>query len=88
MRTLRIAAAVEAASLAVLLANLLTAHAEAIASLVGPLHGTAYLTVIAATWLVPAGTPARRRAVIPGIGGLLALRRLPPTRNETDAPPR
>ncbi|MEU4269258.1 hypothetical protein [Streptomyces sp. NPDC026092] len=73
MRTLRIAAAVEAASLVALLANLLTTHTPAIASLVGPLHGTAYLVTIAAAWPAP-GT--RWLAVIPGVGGLLALRRL------------
>ncbi|MEU9865420.1 DUF3817 domain-containing protein [Streptomyces sp. NPDC047971] len=78
MRTLRIAAGVEAFSLVALLVNLLTAHTPAVSSLVGPLHGTAYLVVIAAAWQVSdAGTPGTRRAaVVPGVGGLLALRRL------------
>ncbi|MEU6038350.1 hypothetical protein ABZ801_23355 [Actinomadura sp. NPDC047616] len=77
VRALRIAAA-EAVSLAVLLANLVTVHTEAISSLVGPLHGTAYLAVIAATWLTPetAVPGARWRSVVPGIGGLLTLRRI------------
>lgn len=78
MRTLRIAAGAEAASFAVLLGNLLTTHAQAITTLVGPLHGTAYLVVIAVTFLASsAASPgARWRAAIPGVGGLLALRRI------------
>ncbi|WP_188196256.1 DUF3817 domain-containing protein [Nonomuraea sp. SYSU D8015] len=78
MRLLRIAAAVEAASLMVLLANLLTVHAKAITTVVGPLHGTAYLVVIVAASLAPAAAAsgARPQAFIPGIGGLLAVRAL------------
>ncbi|MEV0082234.1 hypothetical protein [Saccharopolyspora sp. NPDC050642] len=76
MLTLRIAAGVEAASLVILLLNLFTAHLSAITSLGGPVHGMAYLVTIAATFLVPAPPSARWLAVIPGIGGLLALRRI------------
>ncbi|WP_137991472.1 DUF3817 domain-containing protein [Streptomyces vilmorinianum] len=78
MRTLRIAAAAEAASLLILPANLLTTHTAAVSTLVGPIHGTAYLVVVAATWPAPgaAAPGARRRSVVPGVGGLLALRRL------------
>ncbi|MEU9700718.1 DUF3817 domain-containing protein [Streptomyces sp. NPDC047981] len=78
MRTLRIAAGVEAFSLVALLVNLLTTHTPAVSSLVGPVHGTAYLVTIAAAWPVPgaAASGARRLSVIPGVGGLLALRRL------------
>jgi len=72
VRALRFAAAAEAATLVVLLANLATAHVDAISSLFGPLHGTAYLVTIALTWR----TAARWIAVIPGFGGLLAVRRL------------
>ncbi|MFF6786275.1 hypothetical protein [Streptomyces sp. NPDC012510] len=76
MRTLRIAAAVEAFSLVVLLINVFTIHAEPITSLGGPAHGMAYLVAIAMTWAVPAaaGTGARWLALIPGIGAMLALR--------------
>ena len=74
MRALRIAALVEAASLTVLLVNLLTLHVEAVTSLGGPVHGTAYLAVIACTWLRSATTKARWLAVVPGVGGLLAVR--------------
>ncbi|MFD5619634.1 DUF3817 domain-containing protein [Streptomyces yangpuensis] len=76
MRTLRCAAAVEAASLVLLLANLLTVHTEAVASLGGPVHGTAYLIVILAVRRACADPTARWQAWIPGIGGLLALRQL------------
>lgn len=79
MRTLRIAAAVEAASLAALLINLVTIHTKTITALGGPVHGLCYLTVIVCTFMTPDATPAARRlAVIPGIGGLLALRRIHP----------
>ncbi|MEU9115412.1 DUF3817 domain-containing protein [Streptomyces sp. NPDC048483] len=78
MRTLRIAAAVEAASLVVLLLNALTVHAKPITSLCGPIHGTAYLVALAMTWMAPAAASSRARwpALIPGIGAMLALRRL------------
>ena len=80
MRALRIAAGVELLSLAVLLVNLVTVHAKPVTSLTGPVHGTAYLVVIAITALLPdlpAGT--RWRSVVPAVGGLLVLRRIPRT---------
>ncbi|ARQ68589.1 hypothetical protein [Streptomyces marincola] len=76
MRALRVAAAVEAGSLAALLLNLFTVHAEAVSSLLGPLHGTAYLVTVVIAWPV---RPARFRALVPGVGGLLAARHRPPT---------
>ncbi|MFE5492325.1 DUF3817 domain-containing protein [Streptomyces virginiae] len=76
MRVLRIAAQVEAVSLALLLANLLTVHTEAVASLGGPVHGTAYLIVILTVRQASPEPSARNRAWIPGVGGLLALRQL------------
>ncbi|MFE5621907.1 DUF3817 domain-containing protein [Streptomyces virginiae] len=76
MRVLRIAAQVEAVSLALLLANLLTVHTEAVASLGGPVHGTAYLIVILTVRQASPEPSARSRAWIPGVGGLLALRQL------------
>jgi hypothetical protein len=89
VRTLRIVAAAEAISLVILLANLATVHAEAISALGGPVHGASYLAVIACTWLTEAATPgARWLAAIPGVGGLLALRRIQrspaPATSETD----
>ena len=73
---LRIAARVEFVSLVLLLANLATVHWPAVAPLLGPIHGCAYLFVIGAA--VQATKEARTRllALIPGIGGLLAERRL------------
>ncbi|MEW1860411.1 MULTISPECIES: DUF3817 domain-containing protein [unclassified Streptomyces] len=76
-RSLRIAAHVELVSLAVLLANLATAHLQPVSSLVGPTHGCAYLFVVVTTWrLRAAGGTTRAVAFVPGVGGLLALRRL------------
>ncbi|WP_258349408.1 DUF3817 domain-containing protein [Saccharopolyspora gregorii] len=74
LRLLRAAAIVEAASLLVLLVNLATVHWEPVASATGPIHGCAYLLAIAATWAGPAPTRARLVALIPAVGGLLALR--------------
>lgn len=77
VRLLRVAAAVEALTLLVLLVNLATVHAPAVSGAVGPTHGAAYLTVIVATLLYEgAPTAARWWAVVPGVGGLLAVRRL------------
>ena len=75
-RRLAVAAAVETASLVVLLANLATVHVPAVASAVGPVHGFCWLVVIALTWQLP--LPRRRRwlAVVPAVGGLLVLRSL------------
>jgi hypothetical protein len=77
VRLLQVASVVEALSLALLLLNLATAHQPAVAAAVGPLHGAAYLVVVVAALQVP-GAPraARWWAVLPGIGGLLAVRRL------------
>ncbi|MFI9237464.1 DUF3817 domain-containing protein [Streptomyces sp. NPDC053079] len=78
MRTLRIAALIEAASLTALLVNLLTWHVREITALGGPTHGMAYLVVIATTWPMAKSSPpgARWRALVPGLGGLLVLRHI------------
>ncbi|MFE3455202.1 DUF3817 domain-containing protein [Nonomuraea sp. NPDC059194] len=73
MRLLRIAAGVEAVSLVVLLGNLVTVHTKTISTFAGPLHGISYVVVVVAASLVPSA--AGWRAFLPGIGGLLALRR-------------
>lgn len=76
MCTLKIAAAAEALTLVLLLVNLATVHAPELSSLLGPVHGTAYLiTIAAAVTAIPAR--ARWLSLIPGIGGVLALSRLP-----------
>ncbi|MGW9135551.1 DUF3817 domain-containing protein [Streptomyces sp. NPDC055681] len=79
LRHLRIAAQGELISLIILLTNLASAHLKPISSLMGPTHGCAYLFVVAATWRLKQATPVTKAtAVIPGIGGLLVLRRLRP----------
>lgn len=71
---LRVAAVVEALSIVVLLVNLVTVHARPVTSVTGPLHGTAYVTVICLAFTRTA-PGSRWRVFLPGIGGLLALRR-------------
>lgn len=72
---LRIAARVEALSLLVLLGNLATVHVSWIATLLGPLHGCAYLLVIGTVLQTTHDRRARWLSLVPGIGGLLAERR-------------
>ena len=74
LRWLRVAAVVEALSLHVLLINLVTAHLPAVTSSAGPVHGLAWLATVAIALLCPIPRTARLLAVVPGIGGLLALR--------------
>jgi hypothetical protein len=75
-RLLRAAALVELLSLLLLLANLATVHWPPVASLLGPVHGCAYLFVIGAALQVTADLRTRLLAVVPGVGGLLVLRRI------------
>nr|WP_221374734.1 DUF3817 domain-containing protein [Actinoplanes polyasparticus] len=77
MRLLRTATGVEFFSLVVLLGNLATVHVPWVATLLGPLHGCAYLLVIGATAAATSRTRPRLLAVVPGVGGLLALRAIP-----------
>jgi hypothetical protein len=75
-RLLRVAALVEFGSLVLLLANLATVHWAGVASLLGPVHGCAYLFVIGATLREARDLRSRFCAAIPGVGGLLVVRRL------------
>jgi hypothetical protein len=75
-RLLRISAVVELTSLVLLLANLATAHWPSVASLLGPVHGCAYLFVLGATFRETRELPIRLLAIVPGVGGLLVVRRL------------
>ncbi|WP_059009969.1 DUF3817 domain-containing protein [Streptomyces specialis] len=80
---LRAAAVVEAVSLAVLLGNLLTVHHATVASVAGPVHGSAYLVAIAAAFTgedMPRA--ARPRVFVPGVGGLWALRTRPAVQDD------
>ncbi|WP_051061776.1 hypothetical protein [Nocardiopsis chromatogenes] len=73
---LRIGAHIEFASLLIMLANLATVHDETVSSLMGPVHGCAYLFVVVGVWAFGrTGTAARVLALVPGIGGLLTVRR-------------
>ena len=77
MPLLRVAARVEFLSLLLLLANLATVHVEEVATLLGPLHGCAYLVVVGATWQSTRRRRPRLLSVVPGVGGLLAERAVP-----------
>ncbi|MEV6649649.1 hypothetical protein [Streptomyces sp. NPDC051219] len=51
-------------------------HWPAVSSLTGPVQGCAYLFVVIAAHRAPGATAATRAlALVPGVGGLLALRR-------------
>ena len=72
---LRVASVLEVVTLGLMLANLFTVHDATVSSVMGPLHGFTYLTVVICALLVD-GLPGRARmlAWLPVIGGLLALR--------------
>jgi uncharacterized protein (DUF697 family) len=65
---------VELVTLAVLLVNLADGNNRAVAALVGPVHGTAYLAGVIAGWR--SSLPRWRKAVtlVPGVGALIAAR--------------
>ena len=75
-RLLRAAAFIEFVSLLLLLVNLATVHWPAVASLLGPIHGCAYLFVIGSTVHDCRATTTRLLAIVPGVGGLLVIRRM------------
>jgi hypothetical protein len=74
---LRIAAHAELISLIVMLTNVFTIHLKPISSLMGPTHGCAYLFVVITTWRLKQAQAADKvLALVPGAGGLFALRQL------------
>jgi hypothetical protein len=74
---LRASAAIEMASLAVLLVNMATLNAGGIAALIGPVHGIAWLFGVITAWRDPRRTAGIAvLSAVPGIGGMLALRAL------------
>jgi hypothetical protein len=81
---LRLAAAIEFGSLLLLLLNLATVHWQVVASLLGPLHGGAYLVVIGATLRESRDARTRLLAIIPGLGGVLTTRRIAATRKNVE----
>ena len=74
LRAFRVLAAVEAATLVILLVNLATVHLPGVASAVGPVHGSAYLMAIALAWSAGLPTRARLLTLVPAVGALLAVR--------------
>jgi hypothetical protein len=75
MRLLRAAAIADLATLAVLLTNLATVQIPQVASLIGPVHGCAYLLVIGATWQLTRSARATLLAAIPVLGALRTMLR-------------
>jgi hypothetical protein len=75
-RLLRVAALVEFVSLCLLLANLATVHWPEAASLLGPIHGCAYLFVIGSTVHECRAASTRLLAIVPGVGGFLVIHRI------------
>jgi hypothetical protein len=76
-RALRVSAAVELVSLSVLLVDIAAGNNQQVAALFGPVHGVAWMSTLVATWRDPHRDPrAVVLAVLPGVGGVLALRAL------------
>ncbi len=89
LRLLRVAAHVELVSLIVMLVNLATVHLDVVSSMMGPLHGCTYLVIVAAFWRSPEATAITKAvALIPGIGGQLAVHRQQPDAVATQLPVR
>jgi hypothetical protein len=74
LRALEVLSVLELASIAVLLANLVTVHLPGLASALGPIHGTLYLAV-AVTALLGRNLLLRTRllALVPVLGGVFTL---------------
>ncbi|MFG1605045.1 DUF3817 domain-containing protein [Actinoplanes sp. NPDC049265] len=75
MSLLRAAAIADLVTLVVLLTNLATVHIPQVASLMGPIHGCAYLLVIGATWHLTRSGRATVLAAIPIIGAARTILR-------------
>lgn len=73
LAVMRIVSALELLSLVVILTNRFTVHSPAITSTGGPVHGVLYVSSIVLALLLPFPRSAKWLAVVPGIGGLLAI---------------
>jgi hypothetical protein len=74
-RVLHILGTAELTTLALLLLNLVTVHHREVSGILGPVHGLAYTATIITAMLVANGrSQVWLRALVPGIGGLLAAR--------------
>ena len=75
-RAVQVAAAAELGTLLLMLVNLATVHVPAVSSALGALHGFAYTATVITAVLVSGGEHGVwARALLPGVGGLLAARR-------------
>ncbi|GAB0105643.1 hypothetical protein JMUB6875_46240 [Nocardia sp. JMUB6875] len=82
---LRRAAIIETLSLVLLLLNLATAHLPVISTLIGPVHGCAYLAVIVLAFRLPeTRRGVKALALFPVVGGLLILRALTDRQSTTN----
>ena len=73
LRLLTTAAAVELLTLVVLLVNLGTLHVPVVATLLGPLHGCAYLAAIVGTAVRTGLSRPTLLCALPGVGASLAV---------------
>jgi hypothetical protein len=74
IRILTLLAGIEFGTLLVLLANLATVHVPVVATILGPMHGCAYIAAIIGTAMCarPMSGPTLL-SLIPGVGGSLAV---------------
>ncbi len=79
-RVLEVTAWAETATLVVLLLNIVTVHADAVTSTVGPLHGGLYLlccaAVVAMRWVRGWSWLVVSLGLLPAVGALVALESL------------
>jgi hypothetical protein len=73
LRLLTAAAAVELLTLVVLLVNLGTVHVPVVATVLGPLHGCAYLTAIVGAAVRTGLSRVTLLCFVPGVGASLAV---------------
>ncbi|MGP3533634.1 ABC transporter ATP-binding protein [Microbacterium sp. RD1] len=70
---MRVVSTLELVSLLAILTNRFTVHIPAVTSTGGPVHGVLYVSTVVFALLLPFPRSAKWLAVVPGIGGLLAL---------------
>lgn len=71
---LAVLAALEIATLAVLLVNVFTAHLRPLTQTMGPTHGAIYLVIVVIMLFAPGFRPTQRLlGLLPVVGGAIAL---------------
>ncbi|AMY20687.1 MULTISPECIES: ATP-binding cassette domain-containing protein [Nocardiaceae] len=73
MTPMRVVSSLELFSLLTIVVNRVTVHYPAITATGGPIHGLLYVATIVLALLLPFPRSAKWLAVIPGVGGILAL---------------